>query len=74
MSSIAQIVLGIHSGAQCGRSITLEPGNSVRIGRRNIADFVLPDDAHMSSLHILVEGDVKGAVLRDLASHNGTVA
>lgn len=68
-----QVVLHIQSGPQSGQSVTLEPGKSVRLGRRNIADFVLPDDTHMSSLHFIVECDEKGAVLRDLASRNGTV-
>lgn len=66
------VVLQIQSGPQSGQSVTLEPGKAVRFGRRNIADFVLPDDAHMSSLHFMVECDEKGAVLRDLASRNGT--
>lgn len=44
----------------------------MRFGRTNVADFSLPDDTHMSSLHFMVECDDKGAVLRDLASRNGT--
>ena len=65
-------MLQIQAGPQAGKSVRIEPGEPVRFGRRNIADFVLPDDAHMSSLHFMVEVEEKGAVLRDLASRNGT--
>ena len=68
-----QIVVQIASGSQSAQSVRLEPGKVVRFGRRNIADFALPDDSHMSSLHFVVECDEKGAVLRDLASRNGTM-
>ena len=65
-------MLQIQSGPLSGQTIQLEPGKTVRFGRRNIADFVLPDDTHMSSLHFMVECDEKGGVMRDLASRNGT--
>ena len=58
-----QAILEIRSGPLTGERIQLELGKSVRFGRRNIADFVLPDDTHMSSLHFMVEYDEKGAVL-----------
>ena len=63
-----KVVLQIPSGPISGQTIQLDPGKTVRFGRRSFADFALPDDAHMSSLHFMVEVDEKGAVLRDLAS------
>lgn len=68
-----QVILEIQSGPLSGQTVQLEPGKSVRFGRRNIADFVLPDDTHMSSLHFMAEVEEKGVVLRDLASRNGTM-
>ncbi len=65
-------MLQIQSGAQAGQGVRIEPGKPVRLGRTNIADFALPDDKHLSSLHFMVECDEKGAVLRDLSSRNGT--
>ena len=38
-----------------------------------MADVVLSDDAHMSSVHFVVECDEKGCLLRDLGSSNGTL-
>ncbi len=66
-------MLQIQSGPQAGQSVRIEPGKPVRLGRRNIADFALPEDQHLSSLHFMVECDEKSAVLRDLASRNGTL-
>ena len=66
-------MLQIQSGAHAGRSVRIEPGKPVRLGRTNIADFALPEDKHLSSLHFVVECDETGTVLRDLASRNGTM-
>jgi pSer/pThr/pTyr-binding forkhead associated (FHA) protein len=68
-----ELVLQIQTGPLAGQKIRVAPDKPVRFGRRNIADFVLPDDTHMSSLHFMIECDEKGSLLRDLASSNGTL-
>jgi pSer/pThr/pTyr-binding forkhead associated (FHA) protein len=68
-----EVTLQIQSGPLAGQNIRVVPDKPLRFGRRNIADFVLPDDTHMSSLHFMIECDDKGPVLRDLASRNGTL-
>jgi hypothetical protein len=55
-----------------GRTLQLEPGRSVRIGRTPLADFVV-NDPHMSGVHFVVECDENGCTLRDPGSSNGTL-
>jgi hypothetical protein len=44
----------------------MEPGRSVRVGRKPPADFLVADDSHMSGIHFVLECDDKGCVLCDL--------
>ena len=68
-----QIVLQIRSGPLTGHTIQLEPGQSVRVGRTSLADFVVAEDRHMSGIHFVVECDEQGYLLRDPGSSNGTL-
>lgn len=67
-----QVILQVQSGPLTGRSIRLEPGRSLRIGRIPLADFVV-NDPHMSGVHFVVECDENGCTLRDPGSSNGTL-
>ena len=67
-----QVMLQVQSGPLAGRTIRLEPGRSVRVGRTPLADFVV-NDLHMSGVHFVVECDDNGCTLRDPGSSNGTL-
>ena len=67
------VILEIRDGPSAGGKIGLQPGQSVRVGRTARADFVLPEDSHLSGVHFSVECDEKGCVLRDLGSSDGTL-
>lgn len=68
-----RLVLEIQSGSSLGRSITVERGHSVRVGRTPLADFVVASDPHMSGVHFVIECDNNGCILRDPGSSNGTL-
>jgi pSer/pThr/pTyr-binding forkhead associated (FHA) protein len=68
-----QVTLEIQAGASAGQVITLQPGQSVRVGRTSLADFSFPGDQHMSGVHFLLQCDDKGCFLQDLYSGNGTL-
>ena len=62
----------IRSGSLAGRTFRLQPGQSVRVGRTALADFVVSDRS-MSAVHFIVECDEKGCFLHDPGSSNGTL-
>jgi diguanylate cyclase (GGDEF)-like protein len=59
------------SGPQFGDIFPLEPGKDLVIGRRDDADLLIGDDG-VSRRHASIRVEGEGAVLRDLASANGT--
>ena len=59
------------SGPQFGDIFPLAPGKELVIGRRDDADLVIGDDG-VSRRHASVRVEGEGALLRDLASANGT--
>ena len=59
------------SGPQFGDIFPLTAGKDLVIGRRDDADLVIGDDA-VSRRHATIRVEGEGAVLRDLASANGT--
>ena len=67
------LLLEVKSGPSKGKGIRLQPGQSVRVGRTPKADFVLPSDIHLSSMHFEVALDGNECRLRDLKSTNGTL-
>jgi Domain of unknown function (DUF4123)/FHA domain len=66
------IVLEIVLGPFAGKKLELWEGQSIRVGRTTRADFVIPHDHFMSSLHFSVSLQTETCVLRDLGSVNGT--
>jgi hypothetical protein len=73
------LVLRIVSGPEAGRSLVLEPGRRVRIGRSppaaeagaSVVDLVV-DDKRLSRLHCEVRSSAGEWTLRDSGSSNGT--
>jgi pSer/pThr/pTyr-binding forkhead associated (FHA) protein len=67
-----RVLLTVDSGPFEGRKILLQPGQSLKIGRTEWADFAVPHDAHMSGLHFAVRCEQADCTLEDLRSTNGT--
>lgn len=67
------LTLQITSGPAAGKTIRLQPGQSVRIGRTDRSDFPIAADAHLSSMHFEVEVSSTACRVRDLRSTNGTL-
>ncbi len=67
------LVLQIDSGFRKGHRVPLPPGATLRVGRRQQADFALPGETFLSGLHfsLAVQGDT--CTLTDLNSTNGTI-
>jgi pSer/pThr/pTyr-binding forkhead associated (FHA) protein len=68
-----RVLLTVDSGPFEGRKILLQPGQSLKIGRTEWADFAVPHDAHMSGLHFAVRCERSDCTLEDLRSTNGTL-
>ena len=48
------------------------PGGTLRVGRSDLADLVVPHDAHLSAAHFELTWDGARCAIRDLQSHAGT--
>ena len=67
-----RVLLEISSGPDAGRQIHLEVGRELRIGRTESADFSVPGDGQISSVHFSLEFDDVACRIQDLNSSNGT--
>jgi len=67
-----RIILEFCSETLLDKRITLDPGQTLRVGRRPEADVSCLDDPNMSGLHFLVACDAAGCRVEDLKSRNGT--
>ena len=67
------VSLEIKSGPSAGKGVRLQSGQSIRVGRTQNSDFVIPGDSHLSGLHFAIELDAAACHLRDLNSRNGTL-
>ncbi len=65
-------VFEITSGEYSGRRFTLRTPERLSVGRTSLADYAIPSDAQMSSIHFEVEIQDQAAILRDRGSRNGT--
>jgi hypothetical protein len=67
-----RITLEISGGPETGRKAWLTAGQSLVIGRTQLADFSLPGDPQMSSTHFQIAWQGNSFLVRDLKSTNGT--
>ena len=67
-----RVVLEFVDGPFAGRTIELNPGQSVQLGRTDRAQYPIPHDTYLSGLHFGVECEPDRARVRDLRSSNGT--
>jgi len=52
--------------------MALGPGQVLQVGRTEWADFAVPKDGQMSSVHFALETDYAACYIKDLGSTNGT--
>jgi hypothetical protein len=67
-----RVVVEITSGPATGRKIVLGARQTIQVGRTEWADFALPYDQRMSSVHFRLETDNAACYVEDLGSTNGT--
>lgn len=67
-----RIVLKIADGPYDGRTVLLQTGQKVKVGRTEWADFSVPHDDRISGVHFAIECERQRCVVRDLDSTNGT--
>lgn len=65
-------ILEVQDGPHAGRKIWLRLGQSLTIGRTDLANVALSDDPLVSSTHCRLTFDKRGLSVRDLNSANGT--
>ncbi len=68
-----RVVLKVASGPLQGRSILLQAGQLIKVGRTEWADFAIPHDDRLSGMHFALQCDGQQCRLRDLESTNGTM-
>lgn len=68
-----RVVLKVADGPYEGRTVLLQTGQAVQVGRTERADFCVPYDDRISSLHFAVKCERQQCLLRDLDSTNGTL-
>ncbi len=66
------IALTIEGGQAGGRSVSVQAGQAIRVGRSEQVDFVVPHDHRMSRSHFAVEYENEQVFIRDLGSTGGT--
>ncbi len=67
-----KVTLKVVSGPAAGKTIEVAAEGVMRFGRTSKADYPLPEDSFLSSLHFAIASDDAGVHLRDLGSSNGT--
>jgi hypothetical protein len=72
-ASPKRAILEVRSGAQAGRRVVLTPGETLRVGRTEVASLVIPQDPHLAGLHFELGWDGSKCLLRDLGSRDGTL-
>lgn len=68
-----KLILTLESGGEHGRLLLLRIGQSLTIGRSEMADVPIPADTQLSRVHFTVACATDGCHLRDLESRNGTL-
>jgi hypothetical protein len=66
------VVLFIATGSNVGQQISIDAGQTVRIGRTSRSDYAFPNDSYLSGAHFEVNCNGADCAVRDLGSSNGT--
>ncbi len=70
--AVRRAILEVRSGPLASSKITIEPGHTRCVGRNNLVDIPVPNDAAMSGRHFTLGWDGERCHLRDLESTSGT--
>ncbi len=62
----------VSSGDRAGLRLWLRDGQTLQVGRTELADCCIPEDELMSRLHFAVDSEQGVCRIRDLGSRNGT--
>jgi pSer/pThr/pTyr-binding forkhead associated (FHA) protein len=68
-----RLVVEVRLGSRKGRKAILTPGSTLRVGRTDSADLVIPKDPHLSGVHFELAWDGAACMVRDLQSAKGTI-
>jgi hypothetical protein len=67
-----RVILEVTLGPSSGRKTVLGAFQTLQVGRTEWADFSVPHDGRMSSVHFVLETDGETCYVKDLGSRNGT--
>jgi pSer/pThr/pTyr-binding forkhead associated (FHA) protein len=67
------VILEVKAGPFAGKRLAVVGGQTITVGRTKRANFDVPHDTFMSSVHFAVEYGPKGCILTDQKSSNGTL-
>jgi hypothetical protein len=73
MLSTRRAIVEIRWGPLGSRRAVIDPGQTLRVGRTDVADLVVPQDPQMSALHFTLSWDGARCQLRDAGSAKGTL-
>ena len=68
-----RLIIEVCQGRFMGRKAVIAAGESLRVGRSDLADFVLPKDRTLSGVHFELSWDGSTCHLKDAASKGGTL-
>ncbi|MGO9109805.1 MAG: FHA domain-containing protein [Thermoguttaceae bacterium] len=73
LSGTLRLVIEAVGGPHAGTRVSLRSGESIKVGRSDLADLVLARDNGLSGLHFAIQGTPRGFEICDLGSTNGTL-
>jgi hypothetical protein len=68
-----RFIVEVCFGPNARRRAVIEAGRTLRVGRTELADMVLPGDEHLSRVHFELSWDGARCAVRDLDSARGTL-
>lgn len=67
-----RLIVEVRYGKLAGTKAVVDPAKSLRVGRTDLADLVIPHDGTMSGVHFELSWDGQRCLLRDANSVTGT--
>lgn len=72
MASAPRAIVEIVSGPLASTKALIQPGGTLRVGRTDQADLIVPQDPRLAGLHFELRWDGARCVVRDLGAAGGT--
>lgn len=67
-----RLIVEVRYGKLAGTKAVLEPSRTLRVGRTDLSDLVIPHDGTMSGIHFELQWDGQRCLMRDANSNAGT--